>query len=258
MRTRAAVAGWLFVMAGGAVVAQPAPLDRAELDRRTARVVHDAATQGSELYNRGGKAECFRLLQGTLQAVEPMLDHRPKLAVFVKEQLDKATKLPPDAAAFELRKAIDAVLEQTATAFGPEKGGTPKGPPTPDKTAVSLWDRMGGEKVARATVKDFVAVAYADAKLNLTRGGKYKLDAASTARLEGWLVDALSQVAGGPLKSTGKELAAFAGEINLSPLELTNLTMEFRSALERNKVGDTERADFLNLVNQMRFKSGLK
>ncbi|QDU21563.1 globin family protein [Urbifossiella limnaea] len=258
MRTRAAVAGWLFVMAGGAVVAQPAPLDRAELDRRTARVVHEAATQGSELYNRGGKAECYRLLQGTLLAVEPMLDHRPKLAVFVKEQLDKSAKMSPDAAAFELRKAIDAVLEQTASAFGPEKTPTPKDPPTPDKTAGSLWDRMGGEKVARATVKDFVAVATADAKLNLTRGGKYKLDAASTARLEGWLVDALSQVTGGPLKSTGKELGSFAAELNLTSGEVNGLALHFRSALERNKVGDTERGEFLMLVPQLRSKGVLK
>lgn len=258
MRTRLTVAVWLFVTAAGAALAQPGPLDRAEQDRRLARVVHDAATLGSDLYNRGSKAECYRLFQGTLLAVEPMLDHRPKLAMYVKEQLDKAAKLPPDYAAYELRKALDAVQEQTVTAFGPEKGTTTPKDGSPTDKSAALWDRLGGEKTVRAAVKDFVTSASADTKLNLTRGGKYKLDAASTARLEQWLVEAISQGTGGPLKSSGKELAAFAGDLNLTAGEVNGLALHFLLALEKNKVGEVERREFLMHLTNLRSKGALK
>jgi hemoglobin len=262
MRTRLAVAGWLFVVAAGAALAQPAPLDRAEQDRRTARVVHEASTLGSELYNRGGKAECFRLFQGTLLAVQPMLDHRPKLAAFVKVQLDKAEKLPADSAAFELRKALDAVQAETSAADAPEKVMPPpmpmpmakvkdKDPPTTDKTA-PLWDRLGGEKVVRPLVKELIVAAAAEPKVNFTRNGKYKLDDKATQRLEQTLVELVSEAGGGPLKYSGKNLAeAHAG------MKITNAEFDYFSAVLVRVVGKSdlktrERIDLTDLLGKAR------
>ncbi len=262
MRTRAAVAGWLFVVAAGAALAQPGPLDRAEQDRRTARVVHEACTLGSDLYNRGSKAECYRLFQGTLLAVEPMLDHRPKLATFVREQLDKADKLPADSASFELRKALDAVQAETGTAFGPDKGkATP--PPTPipmakdkestpnDKTA-SLWDRLGGEKSVRPLVKDLIAEAAADPRVNFTRNGKYKLDDKAKQRLEQTLVELVSEAGGGPLKYSGKNIAEAHAGMKITRDEYNHFTFALARTITKHDLKYRERFELMDLMGKAR------
>lgn len=261
MRTRLAVAGWLFVIAAGAALAQqPAPLDRTEQDRRTARVVHEASTLGSELYNRGSKAECYRLFQGTLLAVQPMLDHRPKLATFVREQLDKAEKLPADSASFELRKALDAVQAETGAAFGPEKGTTkeplakapmPKDPVTPGKTA-SLWDRLGGEKAVRPLVKDLIAEAAADPRVNFTRGGKYKLDDKAKQRLEQTLVELVSEAGGGPLKYTGKNIAEAHAGMKITRDEYNHFTYALARVITKHDVKLKERFELMDLMGNAR------
>src|SRR5262249_18508571 len=100
-----------------------APLERAELDKRAARVAYEAAVTGTEIFNKGDHAGCFRLYQGTLQALMPMLDHRPQLATSVAEKLAKAKTMRPADGAFVLREALDAII----------------GKPKPTK---SLWDRL--------------------------------------------------------------------------------------------------------------------
>ncbi|HYH68537.1 MAG TPA: group 1 truncated hemoglobin [Urbifossiella sp.] len=257
MRTRAAVAVWLFVVAAGVALAQPGPLDRTEQDRRTARVVHEASTLGSDLYNRGGKAECYRLFQGTLLAVQPMIDHRPKLALFVKEQLDKAEKLPADAASFELRKALDAVQAETGAAFGPEKGTTPlpmakdKEPATTDKMA-SLWDRLGGEKAVRPMVKDLIAEAAADPRINFTRGGKYKLDDKAKQRLEQTLVELVSEAGGGPLKYSGKNLVEVHTGMKITRDEFNYFTLALNRVLTKHDLKHRDRYELTELLGKAR------
>ena len=61
------------------------PLERFELDKRAARVAYETAKLGSELWAAGNFEGCFRLYQGSLLALQPMLDHRPKLAAMVRE-----------------------------------------------------------------------------------------------------------------------------------------------------------------------------
>lgn len=258
MRTRAAVAGWLFVVAAGAAVAQPGPLDRTEQDRRTARVVHEASTLGSDLYNRGSKAECYRLFQGTLMAVQPMLDHRPKLAELVQKHLDDAKKLPADAASIELRKALDAVQAETGAAFGPEKGTTTpmpmakvKDPPTPDKMA-SLWDRLGGEKAVRPMVKDLIVEAAADPRINFTRGGKYKLDDKAKQRLEQTLVELVSEAGGGPLKYSGKNLVEAHAGMKITRDEFNYFTLALNRVLTKHDLKHRDRYELTELMGKAR------
>lgn len=257
MRTRAAVAGWLFVLSAGLAGAQPGqpgPLDRTEQDKRTAQIVYESALLGSELYNRNNHEGCYRLFQGTLLAVHPMLDHRPKLAAFVKEKLNKAALLPPAKAAdaaVVLREALDEVQKETVTAFVPaKKGGDPLVPEK--KTGAALWDRLGGEKVVRVVVKDFVASAGADPKVNFTRGGKYKLDEKGVAKLESSLVELVSQVTGGPLKYTGKDMATVHAGMKITSEEFFALTRHVVDAMKKNNVPIPEQHDLLGVLGATR------
>ncbi|MBN9522662.1 group 1 truncated hemoglobin [bacterium] len=265
MRARAAVAGWLFAASAALAVAQDGPLDRSEQDRRTARIVHESATLGSELYNKGNVEGCYRLFQGTLLAVQPMLDHRPKLALSVKQALDKAAAMrDPANGAFELRKALDAIQLETSASFPipkkdkeAEKEKTTVVPKETDKekvktTEAALWDRLGGEKVVRPMVKDFVIAAAADPKVNITRNGKYKLDEKGVAKLEQSLLEYISATTGGPLKYSGKDMTTVHAGMKITDDEFNAMLRNIHDVMKKHNVANLERLDLLELVGDTR------
>ncbi|HEX4610016.1 MAG TPA: group 1 truncated hemoglobin [Urbifossiella sp.] len=233
MRARATVAVWLFTVSAGLALAQPGPgpLDRVEQDKRTAVVAYQSVLIGSDLYNRKNFEGCYRLYQGTLLAVQPMIDHRPDLSAFVKHQLDKAALMQPADGAFELRKALDAVQAETAE--------TLKKP---------LWERLGGEKTVRVVVKDFLAAAVADPKVNFTRDGKYKLDEKGMAKLEQSIVELLSQVTGGPLKYSGKDLQTIHTGMKVTEAEFNAMIIKLAVTAEKHGLKQGEMVDLVKVV----------
>ncbi|MFO0823324.1 MAG: hypothetical protein U0792_09415, partial [Gemmataceae bacterium] len=182
--------------------AEQKPLDRGELDRRVVKVVYEAALLGTEVFNDKKHDECFRLYQGTLLAVLPMLDHRPRLAASVKEKLDKAKSLKAAEGAFVLREALDEIQNEIAPNPKAELKTEPKA--EPKKT--TLWDRLGGEPGVTKVINELLGAALEDKKVNLLRDGTVKLDAKGMAHLKKMLLEMVSEVTGGPLKYTGKSM----------------------------------------------------
>ena len=127
----------------GIVRAQDKPLERTEIDKRAAMAAYEAALAGTEIFNSGDHSGCARLYQGTLQALLPMLDHRPKLAASVAEKLSTAKTLRAPQAATVMREALDEIMGQS-------------------KAVATLWDRLGGEKVVRVLVKEAGTAAASD------------------------------------------------------------------------------------------------
>ena len=73
-----------LIVSGVARAEEPAkPLDRADLDKRLAKSAYDTSKLGSELWAEGEVEGCFRLYHGALLALQPLLDHKPKLAALV-------------------------------------------------------------------------------------------------------------------------------------------------------------------------------
>ncbi|MDB5312748.1 MAG: group 1 hemoglobin [Gemmataceae bacterium] len=206
---------------GGAPPAAGTPLDRTELDKRTAQVAYGAALLGSKLWEAANYEGCFRLYQGTLMALLPVLDHRPELAALVRDRLDKVATLDPVKGAFALREALDAVQKETAQSLVPKK---------------TLWERLGGEKAVRAVVHDFAVAAAADPKVNLARDGKYKLDAKGAERLEQLLVEWISKETGGPLKYTGRDMKTAHAGMKITEAEFRALLSHAVDALKKHKV----------------------
>src|SRR5207248_8856783 len=64
MRTGIVIAVCALIGLCGAARADDKPLDRAELDRRAARVAYDAAVAGTELFNRGRPRRVLPALPG--------------------------------------------------------------------------------------------------------------------------------------------------------------------------------------------------
>jgi hemoglobin len=228
----AVLAGGAFALTAGA---DDKPLDRQLLDRRAAKVAYDTAKLGSELWQAGNYEGCFRLYQGSLMALRPMLDHRPKLMGSVFEKLNQAAGMRPEDGAFVLRAALDAVREETAAP-----------PPKP------LWDRLGGEKAARAVVKDFVGAALKDPKADLSRGGKYKWEGKDREALEEALVGLLSYYTGGSVKYAGPNPREALAGTKFTDAEFAALIGHLAAALKANKVPDKETIEIVEGVGRLR------
>jgi hemoglobin len=230
----------LILAIGTATRADDTPLDRAELDRRVVFAVYDAAVKGTELWNKSQNYEgCFRLYQGTLAAVIPLLDHRPKLAAAAKAKLDKAASMTAVEGAFLLREALDDI--QYDIAPGPKPKIEPK--------KITLWDRLGGEKGVNKIVEDLFNQAIEKPEVNLLRDKKVKLDAKGVAHLKQQLVDFISAATGGPFPYKGKDLKSAHAGMKITEKEFDALVKVFAEVLEKNKVAKADSDALLKAVN---------
>jgi hemoglobin len=232
MLTRFAMAVMLVVLSSTSR-ADDKPLERAEIDKRAALAAYRAALAGTELFNGGDHAGCARLYQGTLEALLPMLDHRPKLAATVTDKLAAAKALRPAQAATVLREALDEIMGQA-------------------KPAASLWERLGGEKVVRTLVKEAGTAAASDPKLNFSRGGQYKLDEKAVERMEQLLVEFVSAGAGGPLKYTGRDLSSVHKGMKITDAEFDVLMEHLKATLKKHGIAGREADELTAMVAQTR------
>jgi len=219
----------------------PAPLDRAELDKRAAKAAHDAAKLGSDLWTAGEIEGCFRLYQGALMTLAPILDHRPKLASFVKDRLDAAKEQRAEKGAFTLREGLDAVQKECS---GDTAAAT--------KKTAALWTRLGGEATVKAVIHDLIDAALKDPKVNFTRNGTYKLTDKSRVELEEHLVELISEVGKGPLEYTGRDVKKVHASMKITGDEFDAMVGHLTDALKKNKVPDADAKELVKLVNSIK------
>lgn len=244
------VAGLVTGLAGGPAAAQqpdpmptpgpatPAPLARAELDKRARKVAYEAVEIGVGLFNAGERSATplvnyegtARLYEGTLMALANMLDHRPDTVKLIVTKLEAARlQAKPQDRAFIMREALDAVMN-----VGAKK--------------IALWDRLGGEKAVATVIKEFVAKTSKNPKVDFTRGGKYPVDAAAGARIEKTLVELVSEVTGGPLKYSGKDLKALHAGMKITDAEFDAMAGDLIDVLKQLKVPATELNELVAIV----------
>ncbi len=238
MRARVLLAVLVLVGSVGLTRAQDKPLERPDLDKRVVGAVFETAVLGTDIFNKGNHEGCFRLYQGTLIGVAPLLDHRPKLQATVKARLERASKMKAADGAFELRTALDEIQNEIA----PAKDG-------PKKT---LWDRLGGEPAVKMVVHDFVLAAAEDKKVNFLRDGKYKLDAKGVEHLEKTLVELISETTGGPLKYTGKDMKSVHKGMAITDAEFDALAGVLVATLKKYKVPQAEIDELVKIVAKTR------
>lgn len=232
-RAAAWAAGVLLVLAGSSAFGQDKPAESvktADLDKKVASQIYETTKAGVELFNSGKQAECLRLYQGTLTALEGVLDYRPKTATAIKDALATAKTQPTADAAFTLRKALDDAQNDV---LGKKK---------------ALWDRLGGEAAVRAVVKDFVLAAAPDPKVNFFRDGKFKLDDAGVAKLQQLLVELISQTTGGPLKYTGRSMKESHKGMKITEAEFGALAGHLIDVLKKYKVPQAEIDELVGIV----------
>ena len=245
----------VLVLGVGVVTrADDKPLEREELDKRVVQAVYNAAVQGTELWNKSANYEgCFRLYQGTLAAVIPLLDHRPKLAANAKAKLDKAQSMKAIEGAHLLREALDEIQYDIAPGpkpkVDPKKEDPKKEDPKPKPKETTLWDRLGGEMGVKKIVDDFLGVAIENPDINLLRGGKVKLDLKAVTNLKKMMVDFISAATGGPLKYEGKDLKSAHAGMKITEKEFDAFIKVFGEVLERNKIAKADIDELMKVMN---------
>lgn len=248
MRTRILAAAVLAALLGAVAQADDKPLDRLELDRRISRIVYEAALLGTDIYNKGRHADCYHLYWGTLAAVRPLLDHRPKLAEAIQQRMNKARSQDAAAAAHELRAALDEIQNEIAP--NPAAKPTPKTQPdpAPEPKPVALWDRLGGDKGVRKVVDDLVLLAIEDPKVNFLRDGTIKLDKKGVDSLKQKLVEMISEATGGPLKYTGKDMKTAHAGMKITVAEFNALVALLAEVLKKNQIAEADAAALLKII----------
>lgn len=235
MRARVLAAAVLFAAVGGLVRADDKALERLDLDTRIVKTVYEAALLGTEVFNKGKHEECFRLYQGTLSAVYPLLDHRPKLAATVKAKMEKANGMKAAEGAFVLREALDEIQHTIA----PSPKADPKEPKVePKKT--TLWDRLGGEPGVKKAIDDVIALSIEDPAVNLLRSGKFKLDAKGMAAFKHKLLEMVSETTGGPLKYEGKDMKSAHAGMKITEKEFDAFAAHIVTALKKQKIAQDD------------------
>jgi hemoglobin len=245
MRARALALAVLVLAAGAVARADDRPLERVELDRRVVKAVYEAALQGTEMWNKSQNYEgCFRLYQGSLAAVIPLLDHRPRLAAAAKDKFDRAKSMKAVEGATLLREALDEIQNEIA----PGAKADPKVDPKVEPKNTTLWERLGEEKGVKKIVDDLLSLAIEDKGVNLLRDGKVKLDGAGVARLKDGLVAFISEGTGGPIKYKGKDMKSAHAGMKITEKEFDALGAILVDVLKKNKVAQADIDDLMKAV----------
>jgi hypothetical protein len=84
------------------------------MDARVHAAIFRTIDTGFRLFNANDQAGCYRIYQGSLLALAPLLDYRAELKDTVEQGLADSERLPDVASrAFALRKTLDAVYAAT-------------------------------------------------------------------------------------------------------------------------------------------------
>lgn len=240
---RLAVLMVLAVTAGAAGAADPA---HDEMDKQAKKVAFDVVALGADLFNAGNPEGCYRLYQGALMALQPMVAHRADLAKTIQDRIARANALrnPPDRA-FALREALDAVIAGKGVGQ-PAKAQTTKPGTKP------LWDRLGGEAGVRKVAQDFLTAAAKDPKANIDRNGNYPLTKERAERVVQLVVEFLSSVTGGPLKYTGRDMKNTHQGMKITEEEFNLAAKYLVEALKKNGVAQAEIDELVGLVGSVK------
>jgi hemoglobin len=263
-RRSATVAAFLvgLALAAPALAADPKASDSKALDRFLYTNLRFVINHGVDLYNAGRVEDCYDHFRQSLQDLAPILDSHPDLQKTIKEGLDKVEKDPewrakmaaratmpnPDTAPLNRQKAfaLRAVFNDVRTGLNPDA----KKPPPP--TNLTLWDRLGGEKGVAKVVDDFVALAGSDPKVDVTRGGKFKLDDLALVDLKRKLVEFISSATGGPLKYTGKSMKDAHKGMGITNEQFDAAGADLKKVLTKNNVKAEDADALLKIVDSTR------
>jgi hemoglobin len=149
---------------------------------------------------------------------------------------------------------VDAITAALAATKKEIVAAAPKGPeqlkaaPRP----LSLWKELGGAEAIKPIVHDFIERALKNEKVDLTRGGKFKLDEEAQSRLEQSLVDYLSTMTDGPVTYKGKDMKAAHEGMKITDAQFDALAADLLAVLKEHKVEQEHIDELMKLMEATR------
>ncbi len=90
-----------------------APVGFGALDQQMADTLKEIHNRGADLYNNGDAAGCYRIFQGALMTVRPLLGHHEKVQKAIETGLSEAEANPDvKRRAFALHRLIEEVRQE--------------------------------------------------------------------------------------------------------------------------------------------------
>lgn len=226
------------------------PLSRSAIDGLLYANLRDVINHGAILYNSGDWNGCYRLYEGALMSVRPLLGHHRDLQKAIDDGITNAQQDPMlFRRAFVLRKILDrlrADLKGVAPAKKSKKALS-GGPSTK-----SLWDRLGGETGVSNVIDDLVNAAVADPKIDFFRGGTREMNAKQIVKMKREIVEQVSQAAGGPLRYDGPDMRSIHQGMGISNEQFNAVAGHLKKALEKNQVASADVEQVLRAVEGFR------
>lgn len=114
----------------------------------------------------------------------------------------------------------------------------------------SLYDRLGGKTAIAAVVDEFVGRVAADTRINAFFAAT-AADPARLAAFKGKLVDQICMASGGPCTYAGKDMKTAHTGMGISNADFGALVEDLVAALDKFKVGKTEKDQLLGALGHM-------
>jgi len=114
-----------------------------------------------------------------------------------------------------------------------------------------LYDRLGGKSAITAVVDEFVGHVAADTRIN----GFFAKTAADPTRLKAFkmnLVNQICEASGGPCQYTGKDMKTAHMGMGVASADFDALVEDLVWALDKLKVGTSEKSDLLAALGPMK------
>jgi hypothetical protein len=133
----------------------PAP-DTGALDAKVYATLLKVTKRGITLYNSEDHAGCYRLYEGSLMTIAPLLDHKPDLQKAITRALAAAERDPQIfRRAFALRTALDTILKdlnprkksKPATTFAAGKKEAEKKKPNSTTSRVKTKEKTANSEL---------------------------------------------------------------------------------------------------------------
>lgn len=254
--------------------------NRSTLDDSIHRDLRGIIDHGASLYNQGDWNGCYRLWEGALMALRPVLGERrlrswaktidtdaygdalkslqtqlgdrPQVKDVIEAGLTNARQAPQlYRRAFVLRVVLDQLRAETTSGVAAK----PKKPEEDDRAIdlpeakkKNLWERLGGEEGVTRIVDDFVNLTTKDPKVDFFRHNKVKLDADHIVKMKREFVEQISQATGGPLKYSGPDMKKVHQGMGITNEQFDAAVADLKKALEKNKVAAEDRKTILDAV----------
>jgi len=115
----------------------------------------------------------------------------------------------------------------------------------------SLYDRLGGKKAITAVVDEFVGRVAADKRINAFFAATAS-DPKRLAKFKENLVDQICEASGGPCKYKGKDMKTAHAGMGVGDADFGALVEDLTAALDKFKVGATEKNELLGALGPMK------